>query len=314
MFFLKYHQYCSTMYKSILTSSLILLSTLTLSAQQVIPLYSGAIPHAKTTPSTYVEKSSYGKDSTLLLAQVSQPTLTVFKAAKPNGSAVIICPGGGYSILAIEKEGYKVAQRFQQIGVTAFVLKYRLPNDLIMENKSFGPLQDAQQAIYLVRKQASQWGIAPNRIGIMGFSAGGHLASSLCTHYTDSKINNKEQISLRPDFSILIYPVINFDSLSHRGSVNKLLGTHPEPKQQLYFSSEFQVGAQTPPAFLVHANNDKTVVPQNSIRYNEALVSNGIAAELHLYQAGGHGFGLYNKSTSDDWFERLSNWLKSNQF
>lgn len=283
-------------------------------AQQAISLYGGAIPGAKPTPADYVEETVYGKDSIARTSKVSKPELYVYQPAKPTGAAVIICPGGGYAILAIDKEGHNVAKRFQEIGITAFVLKYRLPSDLIMQDKTTGPLQDALQAIYLVRKNAASFGIDPNKVGIMGFSAGGHLASSASTHFADMKIENQENISLRPSFSILIYPVITFGQYTHAGSVSRLLGENPTDEQRKYFSSERQVNAQTPPTFLVHANNDKTVPVQNSLRYDEALVKNGVPAELHVYQEGGHGFGLYNKTTKDDWFERLKNWLQANKF
>lgn len=283
-------------------------------AQQVIPLYGGAIPGSKPTPADYQEETDVVKDGTPRITKVSKPELTVFQPEKPNGTAVIICPGGGYALLAFDKEGLKVAKRFQEIGVTAFVLKYRLPSDLIMQDKTTGPLQDALQAIYLVRKNAASFGVDPNKVGIMGFSAGGHLASSASTHFADMKIENQENISLRPSFSILIYPVITFGQYTHAGSVSRLLGEKPTDEQRKYFSSERQVNAQTPPTFLVHANNDKTVPVQNSLRYDEALVKNGVPAELHVYQEGGHGFGLYNKTTKDDWFERLKNWLQANKF
>ena len=237
-------------------------------AQEVIPLYGGAVPGAKSTPVDYKEKNDSLKDGTIRLSQVSQPNLTVFAPEKPNGTAVIICPGGGYSILAFEKEGLSVAKRFQEIGITAFVLKYRLPSDLIMKDKTIGPLQDALQAIYLVRKNAASFGINPDKVGIMGFSAGGHLASSASTHYADMKIENPENISLRPSFSILMYPVITFGEYAHKGSVQKLLGDTPTASQLKYFSSELQVNAQTPPTFLVHANDDKTVPVQNSLKYD----------------------------------------------
>ncbi|HEX8608675.1 MAG TPA: alpha/beta hydrolase, partial [Pedobacter sp.] len=231
-----------------------------------------------------------------------------------TGAAVIICPGGGYGILAIDHEGFNVAKRFTEMGVTAFVLKYRLPSDAIMVDKSFGPLMDAEQAIYLVRKDAVKWGVNPKKIGIMGFSAGGHLASTLTVHYNDSKIENKEKISLRPDFSILIYPVITFGENTHRGSVNNLLPVVVSAAQIDYFSNEKHVTADTPPTFLVHANDDDAVPVQNSMDFNAALVKNKAKGELHIYQNGGHGFGLHNPTTSDDWFERLHNWMTSNRF
>jgi acetyl esterase/lipase len=284
------------------------------SAQQVIPLYKETIPGAKTPPSDYKETTVVGTDGVSRVSKVTDPALIAYLPAKPNGTAVIICPGGGYSILAIDKEGTLVAKKFNEIGVTAFVLKYRLPSDLIMEDKAYGPLQDALQAMYLVRKNASVWSVDPNKIGIMGFSAGGHLAGSLSVHYNDMKVNNRENISLRPDFSILMYAVVSFGQNTHQGSLTRLLGEKPTDEQRKYWSSELQVNAQTPIAFLVHANNDATVPVKNSIMYNEALTKHKVAAEMHIYPAGGHGFGLYNKTTKDDWFERLRNWMVNNKF
>ncbi len=292
----------------------LLVTMINANAQEVISLYGGAIPGAKPTPASYVEENDLVKDGTARITKVSKPELYVFRPTNPTGAAVIICPGGGYTLLALDKEGLKVAKRFQEIGITAFVLKYRLPSDLIMKDKTIGPLQDALQAIYLVRKNAASFGVNPAKVGIMGFSAGGHLASSASTHYADMKIDNEDNISLRPSFSILIYPVITFGQYTHAGSVLRLLGEKPTDEQIKYFSSERQVTAETPPTFMVHANNDKAVPVQNSLRYNEALVKNGVPAELHIYQAGGHGFGLFNKTTNDDWFERLKNWLQANKF
>ncbi|WP_293302899.1 alpha/beta hydrolase [Pedobacter sp. UBA4863] len=291
----------------------LLVTMINANAQEVISLYGGAIPGAKPTPASYVEENDLVKDGTARITKVSKPELYIFKPKNPTGAAVIICPGGGYTLLALDKEGLKVAKRFQEIGITAFVLKYRLPSDLIMKDKTIGPLQDALQAIYLVRKNAASFGVNPAKVGIMGFSAGGHLASSASTHYADMKIDNEDNISLRPSFSILIYPVITFGQYTHAGSVLRLLGEKPTDEQRKYFSSERQVTAETPPTFMVHANNDKAVPVQNSLRYNEALVKNGVPAELHIYQAGGHGFGLFNKTTNDDWFERLKNWLQANK-
>ncbi len=285
-----------------------------ISAQERISLYGGAVPGAKATPTDFKEEITYTKDSTKRLGKVSDPALYVYQPAKPKGTAVIICPGGGYSILAIDKEGHSVAQRLKDMGVTAFVLKYRLPDDLIMKDKTTGPLQDALQAIYLVRKNAAAFGVNPNKVGIMGFSAGGHLAATASTHFADMKIDNQENLSLRPSFSILIYPVITFGQYTHAGSVGRLLGTAPSEAQIKYFSSEKRVTPQTPPTFLLHANDDKTVPVQNSLRYNEALVKNGVPTEMHIYQQGGHGFGLDFKRTKDDWFARLTNWMANNKF
>ncbi len=285
-------------------------------AQTVVKLYPGAIPGAKGVPSGYKEVSETGKDGIERVSKVSEPTLSVYLPAKEKatGAAVIVCPGGGYSILAINHEGFTIAKRLNEAGIAAFVLKYRLPSDEIMVDKSFGPLQDAQQAMYLVRKDAARYGVNPAKIGIMGFSAGGHLASSLTVHYGDVKIQNPEKISLRPDFSILIYPVISFVHSPHVGSAVKLIGQTLPETQRDYFSNETGVTAQTPPTFLVHANDDDVVPVANSIAFNEALVAKKVPVETHLYQAGGHGFGLNNRTTRDQWFDHLQNWLRSNHF
>jgi acetyl esterase/lipase len=286
----------------------------TVNAQQVMDLYPGKIPGAKAVPATYKEVERIAARKVTGLSKVSQPTLTLYQPdpAIANGTAVIICPGGGYSGLAVAHEGEEVGRKFAEIGVTAFVLKYRLPSDSIMADKSFGPLQDAEQAIYVVRKNAAKWKIDPAKIGVMGFSAGGHLASSLTVHYGDVKIENKEKLSLRPDFAILLYPVISFISSPHVGSRNNLIGKDGTEAQKEYFSNERHVDANTPKTFLVHANDDGAVPVENSILFNQALVKNKVAVETHLYQAGGHGFGLHNKTTSDEWFDHLINWMKAN--
>jgi len=286
----------------------------TLYAQQVVDLYPGKIPGEITVPATYKELSAVKDGKVTGLSKVSHPTLTVYRPdpALWNGTAVIICPGGGYSHLAIAHEGEEVARKFAAVGVTAFVLKYRLPSDSIMTDKSFGPLQDAQQAIYLLRKNAAKWKIDPAKIGIMGFSAGGHLASSLTVHYADIKIENAEKLSLRPDFSVLIYPVVSFNASTHVGSKNNLIGKNGSQAQVDYFSNEKHVDQHTPITFMVHANDDHTVPVENSILFNQALVKNKVPAEMHIYQAGGHGFGLHNKTTAEDWFNSLTNWMKQN--
>lgn len=277
-----------------------------------IPLYTGAIPGSKL--STVKEQLTF-TNGAVRVSSVINPTLTKFSPAKPNGVAVIICPGGGYGRLAIDHEGVEVAKACNEAGVTAFVLKYRLPNDSIMLDKSTGPLQDAQQAIRMVRKQAAAWGLNPNKIGIMGFSAGGHLASSAATHFTSmADATNSDTISVRPDFAILIYPVISFDdSITHKGSKTNLIGKTPSAESTKLFSNELQVAKNTPPSFLVHAGDDATVPVENSIRYYQACIKNKVPAEMHIYPKGGHGFGMHNKTTADKWFERLLNWINTLQ-
>jgi acetyl esterase/lipase len=286
----------------------------TLRAQEAMNLYPGQIPGAKGAPASYQETQVIKDGKVISIGKVFHPTLSIYQPApgKANGTAVIICPGGGYQHLAVDHEGDEVARKFVENGVTAFVLKYRLPSDSTMADKSFGPLQDAEQAIYLVRKNAGLWGVNPDKVGIMGFSAGGHLAATLTVHYRDSKIENQEKINLRPDFSILIYPVISFLSSPHIGSMVSLIGADGTPAQKEYFSNELHVDAETPMTFMVHANNDNTVPVENSILFNQALVKNKVPAELHLYEAGGHGYGMHNKTTADQWFERLENWMTAN--
>ena len=227
--------------------------------------------------------------------------------------SIIICPGGGYSRLAIDHEGVEVAKALNLKGITAFVLKYRLPNDTIMSDKTIGPLQDAQQAIRTVRKQAAAWGLNPNKIGIMGFSAGGHLAATAATHFNFvADPTNKDTTSVRPDFVILIYPVISFnDSILHPGSRNNLIGKNPPAEFVKQFSNELQVTKNSPPAFLVHTADDATVPVANSIRYYQACIDHKVPAEMHLYPKGGHGFGMHNKTTADKWFDRLLNWINT---
>lgn len=281
------------------------------SAQTVIPLYEGKIPNSIDAPD--IEKSDTSKvNGRVGIRSVSNPTLRIYLPAKEkaSGAAVVICPGGGYSALAITHEGYDVAAEFNKMGVAAFVLKYRLPNDRIMSSKETGPLQDAQEAIKVVRKHAMEWNIDVNKVGIMGFSAGGHLASTAGTHFSSPMAENRNNINLRPDFMMLIYPVISFsDSLAHNGSRNNLLGPAPSAEKKMQYSAELQVNAQTPPTFLVHAQDDKSVKVGNSIKLYEALTKNGIPAEMHLYPKGGHGFGLINKTSRDLWMEHLKNWM-----
>lgn len=285
-------------------------------AQEVVPLYSGGIPGAKTTPADYVENTEVRANGTLSVTKVSVPTFTVFEAPKniAKGTAVIICPGGGYGALAFSHEGTDVAKRFNEIGVTAFVLKYRLPSDQIMVDKTYGPLQDAQQAIYLIRKNAKKYGIKANKIGIMGFSAGGHFASTLVAHYNDLKISDPEKIDLRPNFAALIYPVISFEESVHTGTMKNLLGPNPTDSLKHYFSANKNVNKKTPPVFFVHAKDDKTVPFANSVLMSGALEQNKVHTDLYLYEKGGHGFGLINKTSDVDWFNLLAIWMKKEKF
>ncbi|WP_019947284.1 alpha/beta hydrolase [Hymenobacter aerophilus] len=290
-----------------------LLAAATAQAQRRLPLYSGVIPNA--TPSAVQEITEKGSDGNERVRQVVQPELVVYRAPldKANGTAVIICPGGGYESLSITKEGYQVAERLNEMGITAFVLKYRLPNDAAQPDKTQAPLLDAQQAVRLVREQAAKFNVQPNRIGMLGFSAGGHLAASAGTHFIDPLGPNPGNTSVRPDFLMLIYPVITLtDSLTHAGSRTRLLGPTPSAEQLRQYSAELQVSDRTPPTFLVHAQDDKSVPVQNSLLFYQACLHHRVPTEMHLYAKGGHGFGLRNPTTPDDWMERLRNWLDAN--
>jgi len=297
------------MMKHLLLIILVAMSVKTKAQSNVeMPLYKNEVPNSKKVPN---KENSVSKDNVLRIAKVSVPTLTMFKAAQPNGKAVIICPGGGYSILAFDKEGTRVAEEMNKWGVTAFVLKYRLPDDTSMIDKSLAPLQDAQQAIRLVRANAKDWGINSKQIAIMGFSAGGHVASTAATHFDfKADATNTDTTSVRPDFAILIYPVISFDStICHKGSRNNLIGAKATAEKTNFFSNELQVTKNTPPSFLVQAGDDGAVPVENSLRFYEACLKNKVPAEMHLYPKGGHGFGLNNKTTDDNWMERLKNWI-----
>ncbi len=290
-------------------------------AQMVIDLYNNngqsnnnIIPNAKPCK----EKETYTKNSGIgIVAHVTHPTLQVFLPDTPNAArgSIIICPGGGYSVLAIDHEGIDIAKTLNKMGMAAFVLKYRIPDSSCMDHRENVPLMDAQQALKIVRENAAKWKIDSSKIGIMGFSAGGHLASSLATHFNEQLISNVKHTSLRPDFAVLLYPVISFrDSIAHHGSKENLIGKNPSPDQVHRFSNEEQITSKTPPAFLVHAVDDDVVPVANSIAFTEALAKNKVPAEMHLYQSGGHGFGLHNKTTKDEWMERLKNWLTMNGF
>jgi len=235
-------------------------------AQQEMPLYGDQpIPNSRPVPDQERLDSFYNPFR-YVITNVSHPTLTIYKpAAQSSGTAVIICPGGAYYKLSMTGEGSDVAKWLNSIGVTAFVLKYRLPSGETMIDKVIGPLQDAQRAIQLVRECAGEWAVDTNKIGILGFSAGGHLASSAGTHFLQPTIPNNEHISLRPDFMILIYPLISLsDSITHWDSRHFLLGPNPDPSSILAWSNERQVTQQTPPAFIVQAENDPGVPVWNS--------------------------------------------------
>ncbi len=284
------------------------------SQKMIIPLYESKVPGLKSEVTISETNVSTQNDGIIRLRNIVNPTLTVFTPKnKVSDAAVVICPGGGYYILAWDYEGTKLGEWFAQRGVTAFVLKYRLPQPELFENSEIRPLQDVQQAFRLIRKDAEKYKINSNKIGIMGFSAGGHLAATASTHfYSQIGEITDEKISVRPDFSILIYPVISFsDKFGHTGSRDNLIGKNPSFEKIEQYSNELLVKSDTPPSFLVHAFDDWVNV-ENSISYFKALKNKGVPSELHLYDSGGHGFSLKNttKGPVADWYKRLEEWMK----
>jgi len=279
-----------------------------------LPLYSGAIPNAINTGA----QEKIEKQEITVISNVQVPDVAVYLPTKRlgTGQAVIICPGGGYWILAYDLEGTDIARYLNSIGVAAIVLKYRLPTYGNCTEPHKVPLMDAQRAMRLVRHHAAEWNIDPVKIGIMGFSAGGHLASTLGTHFdygNQAATDPVERQSCRPDFMVLMYPVITFtDQSMHIGSREALLGKDPDPELVKYYSNELQVKDDTPQAFIVHATDDDGVPVENALLMYKALRSKKISAEMHILSEGRHGFGL---GTGNDhiasWTSSLRLWLES---
>jgi acetyl esterase/lipase len=281
-------------------------------AAQEFPLYPGAIPNSIDAPDEEALRDA--KEIYPFLNNISRPTMTVYLPGRSDAkrSAVIILPGGGYRGVSIVKEGHDVAKQFSEWGVAAFVVKYRTPSPAHMRDHTLGPLQDAQQAIHLVRERAREWNIDPSRVGVMGFSAGGHLASTVGTHFNEPVLPEWQGANLRPDFLMLIYPVITMSPpFAHEGSRKMLLGDAPMADLVKKFSNELAVTAATPRTFLVHAATDPTVPVENSLRFSEALHAQKVATQLMVYPAGGHGFGLNNPTTTDRWMDRCREWMQS---
>jgi acetyl esterase/lipase len=238
----------------------------------------------------------------------AQAEVSIYKAEKPNGMAIVICPGGGYGGHAINPEGFGIAKWLNKSGITGVVLKYRLPR-----HQAFVPLLDLQRTMRYVRSRATELNIDKDKIGVMGFSAGGHLASSLISHFDEGK-NDGDQIdkeSCRPAFGVLIYPVISMGENTHKGSKFNLLGENPMPEQIKYFSSELQVTKDTPPCFFAHADDDKVVVPANSQMMHEKLIQIGVKSEYVKLPYGGHGLNGYKGPMWETWQRSLLEWLKA---
>lgn len=264
-----------------------------------------------------ITEDSKTTDGITRVKNITLPAIILYQPKlKTSDAAVIICPGGGYGILAMDHEGYEIAQWFNERGVTAFVLKYRLPQDELFDTAEIRPLQDAQQAFRIIRKNAFVYGISPKKIGIMGFSAGGHLASTVSTHFTtQSGEISDPNISVLPDFSILIYPVISFSEVNtHSGTRDNLVGRNPPIDKIELYSNELHVTSATPPTFLISTSDDE-VSPENCILYYQACRKNKVPVEMHIFEKGGHGYALKKKGLGlvETWPDRLADWMKERQ-
>ncbi|GAA4186525.1 alpha/beta hydrolase [Sphingobacterium ginsenosidimutans] len=265
-------------------------------AQEVINLYPDTIPNATD------------KDQVLLEKNI--PKLFVYTPAEgaAKNIAVLVIPGGGYAHIAMDHEGHAVAQELVRNGYSAYVLQYRLPSPNIMRDKSIGPLQDAQQAVQLIRTSNPQF----KKVGVIGFSAGGHLASTLVTKFKKEYIPNPSHVSLRPDFAGLIYPVISMQNdVTHKGSKINLIGENPSEELVQLFSSDLQVSPEVCPVFFVHAKDDKSVPIENSYRMMAALDKVHVRNTLYVFEQGGHGFGLINKTSEKKWFDAFLSWIST---
>ncbi|WP_297796710.1 alpha/beta hydrolase [uncultured Eudoraea sp.] len=278
----------------------------------ILPLWpSNAVPNRiESDEEEIVEEGAIQR-----ISYVQFPQIEVYlpSEANSNGKAMLIFPGGGYQILAYDWEGSDIAKFLNSKGIAGIVVKYRLPVSGSLENNQYVPLQDAQRAIRLVRYMAKTWNIHNEKIGVIGFSAGGHLASTLGTHFDDEVykyVDGADLLSARPDFMALVYPVISFTALSaHSGSKNALLGDKPKDESMLYFSNELQVSENTPPTILFHASDDSVVPPENSLLFYKALNQKKVSAELHIYPKGGHGFSLATKNPGlSRWTQHLYEW------
>ncbi|MFM2484439.1 alpha/beta hydrolase [Celerinatantimonas yamalensis] len=285
-----------------------------------IPLWPpGHVPgsqNVKLTEQT-IERSHSPAQHDRAWINISVPSLTTFIADKPNGCAIIIAPGGGYQRVVFDKEGFDLAPIFNAKGISVFVLKYRLPADGFA-HRTLVPLQDAERAIRLVRSRASQWQLNPHCIGIMGFSAGGHVAANLATRYSIKAyppIDRIDEQPTRPDFAALLYPVITMNKhFTHQGTRERLLGDTPTEAQIHDNALETQVSDDTPPTFIALANDDHAVNPMNSVLFYQQLLRHHVPAEMHIFARSGHGFGVRNaKGNAKQWPELFLNWLRELQ-
>ncbi|MFC1778192.1 alpha/beta hydrolase [Pseudomonadota bacterium] len=284
-----------------------------------IQLWEGVAPGSEGADAVVetVEERGTAEKPNRKITGVTVPTVTIYRpeVAINTGTAIVICPGGGYSGVTIDKEGHDIARYLNTIGVTGIVIKYRLPRpDGFIFNHDV-PLSDVARAIRLTRHHAKDWGLDPNRVGVMGFSAGGHLASTVATHFDslDGKsMDSIDRLPSRPDFQALIYPVISFkEGVGHSGSRRNLVGEAPAPGLVELYSNELHVSAETPPAFLISTYDDR-VRAENSLLYFKALRAVDVPAELHIYEVGGHGYGIIQTGKPvAGWHYRLGEWMQN---
>jgi acetyl esterase/lipase len=295
---------------------MVVFSQRSLHAQDItMPLWpEGKVPNHKVSD----DKEKWDSTDIIRVTKVQAPGISVYLPSKKTatGQAVIICPGGGYNYLSYNWEGGDPARWLAAKGIAAIVLKYRLPDPASNITPTLSPLMDAKRAIRIVRYYASKWNIKKDKIGIMGFSAGGHLASTAGTHFDNgnaSSTDSIEQLSSRPDFMVLVYPVISMSKpIMHTGSRNRLIGEKADPEMAKLYSNELQVSDQTPPTFLIHSGDDKTVPIENSLLFYQALKDHNIPSEMHVFPKGGHGFGLgLGYGAVDKWIQLCFEWLST---
>lgn len=302
------------MRKSSLFFILFIFSKMMFAQTLTLPLYpAGKIPNWQKSNETEKHEST----DILWVTQVQTPDIAVFLPPKRNatGEAVVICPGGGYAGLAYDWEGVEVAKWLNTKGIAGIVLKYRLPLSKSNLTPHLSPLLDAKRAMRLVRANAVQWNIQAGKIGVMGFSAGGHLASTLLTHFDEGNRDAPDSVerwSSRPDFGVLVYPVISMSKpIMHAGSRNNLIGEHPDTGLATLYSNELQVTKETPPTFLIHAMDDNAVPVENSLLFFQAMKDKGVPGALHVFPSGGHGFGLgIGKGLAESWTTLCADWIK----
>jgi len=298
----------------ILSIPIMLLSTLSFGQDFTIPIWSADIPNSQVSD----EKLDYGDRDIVWMTGVQTPDIAVFLPTEKTatGQGVLICPGGGYAGLAYDWEGTDIAKWLNSKGIAGFVLKYRLPISKSVVTPNDAPLMDAQRAMRVIRSHAEEWHIDQNKLGVMGFSAGGHLASTLTMHHDEILINKYDELdtlSSRPNFQILVYPVITFSPADrHNGSKENLIGKKASDELIHFFSTENHVTENTPATFLLHSTDDRAVPVENSLLMYKALKDQNIPVEMHIYPYGGHGFSLaIGQGYLSTWPERLADWLKN---